>query len=132
MANRLVMGAVDGSYKLKVSKPGYDVMTALTNEQLAFSTDWDDAGKVLMTGSATLNGSGILQMTVPFFTERLNVMAMVKIGSVYWPMSTFGSNINQNASIGLRPDISTVAFFGGTGSGGCVFYYAIMENQFDN
>ncbi|RUX60155.1 hypothetical protein [Mesorhizobium sp. M7A.F.Ca.CA.002.12.1.1] len=131
MANRVLLGAVAGSYKLLVSKPGSDVTLGLPNEQLAFSSDWPDAGKILQIGSIALASNGIVQMSVPFFSNLLNVVAMVKIGSVFWPMTTLSNVINNNASAGLRHDIQTVAFNGGQGSGSSsIVYYAIMENQF--
>lgn len=130
MANRVLLGAIGGSYKFMVSKPGFDVTAGLPNEQLAFSTDWPDAGKVLMTGSISMGSGGVLQMPIPFFTQYLTVIAMINVGGVFYPMSTFGSNINGNASIGLRGDLQSVAFnMNGTGPGD-IIYYAIMENQF--
>ncbi|QPC91454.1 hypothetical protein [Mesorhizobium sp. INR15] len=129
MANRVLLGAIGGSYKLKVSRPGFDVTTALPNEQLAFSSDWGDAGKVLMTGSVAMGASGVLQLVLPIFTARITVIAMISISGVFYPLSTFGNVIYADGSIGLRTDLSSIAF-SKNGSTGNIIYYVVMVNQF--
>lgn len=132
MANRLVLGAVDGSYKLKVSKPGYDVMTALQNKQLAFSTDWNEAGNIIAIGSVALSGDQV-QMPFAGFSERLTVLAMCKVGTKFIPLNTLSCLMNgeawSNHRVGLRGDLDTIGFYL-QGAGSSIVYYVVMENQF--
>ena len=52
MTNRVVLGAFDGTYALRVSRPGSNVLTTtLPTEQLAFDSRWAAAGNVLAQGS---------------------------------------------------------------------------------
>lgn len=63
MANRVVVGAFAGTYVLRGSRPGFDVLnTGLTNNQLAFDSRWDEIGNVLQTGTFTVSGSGTLPL----------------------------------------------------------------------
>jgi hypothetical protein len=54
MANRVVLGAFEGTFGLKISRPGFNVLsTGLTAEQVAFDSRWDDIGKIYNQGVST-------------------------------------------------------------------------------
>ncbi|WP_274426740.1 hypothetical protein [Chelativorans sp. YIM 93263] len=54
MANRVVLGAFDGTYVLRCSRPGYNVLsTGLPVERLSFDSRWDEVGNIMLTGSIT-------------------------------------------------------------------------------
>ena len=57
MANRVLIGPYAGDYQLRVSKPGYDVTTALDVENMAFDSQWSDLAQIVTRGSATVSGS---------------------------------------------------------------------------
>lgn len=51
MANRTVLGAFDGTYVLRTSRPGYDVLnTGLAAKELAFDSRWGSAANILASG----------------------------------------------------------------------------------
>lgn len=51
MANRTILGEFDGTYVLRVSRPGADVLNAsLSPEFLAFDSRWQDTARVYMSG----------------------------------------------------------------------------------
>lgn len=59
MANRVVLGAFDGAYVLRVSRPGFNVLDpALPPEHLAFDSRWQEAGNVYMEGTFSIGNSG--------------------------------------------------------------------------
>jgi hypothetical protein len=52
MTNRIILGAFEGTYVLRASKPGYNVLDpALTKEQLAFDSRYFTAMRVLSQGT---------------------------------------------------------------------------------
>lgn len=58
MVARSVLGLFDGSYRLRVSKPGNNVLsTGLTREQLAFDSTWDEIIQIVASGTATSSNS---------------------------------------------------------------------------
>lgn len=59
MANRVVLGAFDGTYVLRASRPGFNVLsTTLTTEQLAFDSRWSEAGNIFLRGSVVRANAG--------------------------------------------------------------------------
>lgn len=53
MTNRLVLGAIDDTYGLRISRPGFDVMySGLAPEQLAFDSRWNTMGRVYYSGQS--------------------------------------------------------------------------------
>lgn len=56
MANRIVLGAFDGTFVLRVSRPGFNVLTTtLTKDQLAFDSRWAEAGASFLMGYVALS-----------------------------------------------------------------------------
>lgn len=54
MTPRSILGMFDGQYRLRVSRPGYDVTDVnLTEEQLAFDSAWLESANLFMSGSYT-------------------------------------------------------------------------------
>lgn len=103
MANRVVLGAFDGTYVLRVSRPGYNVLsTSLTSEQLAFDSRWQEAGNVYMTGSVVMTTppSDVGSITVNF-GEVLPTAPLVVIrarsrnsNNIYVPRMPISSGYN--------------------------------------
>lgn len=57
MANRVVLGAFNGTYVLRVSRPGYNVLDpALPPERLVFDSRWAEANNCFAVGSVTFGG----------------------------------------------------------------------------
>lgn len=64
MVDRVLLGAFDGTYVLRVSRPGYDVKNpALTPNQLSFDSRWQEAGQELMRGSVVFDPDPTGKMT---------------------------------------------------------------------
>lgn len=58
MANRVILGAHNGSMVLRVSRPGYDVTsTSLTRKQLAFDSTVSNCLRVLYQGEVSIPAS---------------------------------------------------------------------------
>jgi hypothetical protein len=55
MANRLVLGAFDGTFVLRASVPGSDVLsTSLAPSKIAFDSRWADMMRIIQHGNVTL------------------------------------------------------------------------------
>ncbi|QIG75629.1 hypothetical protein EVC20_058 [Rhizobium phage RHph_Y2_17_1] len=51
MTNRVVLGAFAGTYVLRISKPGFDVLnTSLADGNLSFDSRWSSVGKLWTKG----------------------------------------------------------------------------------
>lgn len=78
MANRAVLGAFDGTYVLRVSKPGFNVLsTGLTVDQLAFDSRWAETGNAFMSGSAAIGSEvsfGTTFSKPPFVVARIKAV----------------------------------------------------------
>lgn len=58
MANRVILGAFDGTHVLRVSKPGYNVLDPnLPASALSFDSRWAEIAGVFMEGTVLLNNS---------------------------------------------------------------------------
>lgn len=63
MANRVVLGAFDNTFALRVSKPGYNVLsTTLTAKQLAFSSQWAETANTILKGSITFTSAAYVDV----------------------------------------------------------------------
>jgi hypothetical protein len=59
MSNRIVLGAFDGTFVLRVSRPGYNVLdTSLAQDGIAFDSRWIANTKPWISGVATSFGTG--------------------------------------------------------------------------
>lgn len=57
MANRVVLGSFGGTYVLRVSRPGFNVLDdGLSPNAVAFDSRWSDAGNLYMSGSVSISG----------------------------------------------------------------------------
>lgn len=53
MTDRIILGAFDGTYVLRASRPGFDVTNPnLPKEALAFDSRWNTVGRIVQTGIA--------------------------------------------------------------------------------
>lgn len=68
MANRIAIGQMpDGSYGMRVSMAGYDVLSnPVDNEKLIFSSDWPATFPIYAKGSYTKSSSRTTTDTVAF------------------------------------------------------------------
>jgi hypothetical protein len=88
MANRVVLGALPGGGSgLRVSRPGYDVLsTSLTQKQVAFDSRWPAAMRLVKSGSATTSSSPGVGATVMFgvaLPVEPMCFVLTKSGSLY-------------------------------------------------
>ena len=68
MVDRVLLGSFDGTYVLRVSRPGYDVKnTGLSEKNLAFDSRWAEVGQELMRGSVdfTPDAAGMMTFYYP-------------------------------------------------------------------
>ncbi|UVK46813.1 hypothetical protein BPNPMPFG_002523 [Mesorhizobium sp. AR07] len=138
MANRVLLGASGGSYKLLVSKPSYEVTSALTNQQLAFSSDWNETGNILQTGQVNMTSSQYVHLSVPsIWSLNLSVMAMTLKGGLFYPLNVLscimlGSDVgNHSVALQDRPGaVTSISFSLGSSGAADIVYYAIIGNLF--
>jgi hypothetical protein len=89
MTNRVFMGVFQGDMRLRISKPGFDVMNAgLTAEQLAFDSAWGRLGKVWMKGAVTLSSNQ--SIVIPFGRTFTAAPMIVVFSDVRWVYNTPG------------------------------------------
>ncbi len=62
MADRVLLGAFEGTYVFRASRPGYDVKNAsLSSEKLSFDSRWPEIGNILSRGTFQISGNGPAQ-----------------------------------------------------------------------
>lgn len=60
MANRVVLGEFDGDYVLRISRPGFNVLsTSLPRQNLAFDSRWPENMNIVTSATVTVSGAGI-------------------------------------------------------------------------
>lgn len=60
MTNRLILGAFAGTFVLRVSRPGFNVMDdSLPPECISFDSRWQETMNVLMSGQVTFGNAGV-------------------------------------------------------------------------
>jgi hypothetical protein len=81
MANRVVIGAFDGTFALRLSRPGYNVLDpALPPENLAFDSRWTSSTNLVLSGEATfVNASGVTQPITVYYGETFAVVPLVLV-----------------------------------------------------
>ena len=74
MANRVLIGDFGGGdYRIRMSKPGFDVTAALDPERLAFDSSWKDGAVVYALGSINYPGGTTAYVEVPFGETMPNI-----------------------------------------------------------
>lgn len=74
MVNRVLIGDFGGGdYRVRMSKPGFDVTAALDPERLAFDSAWKDAAVVYAIGSISYPGGSTAYVEVPFGETMPNI-----------------------------------------------------------
>ncbi|TKT78434.1 hypothetical protein [Aquamicrobium sp. LC103] len=69
MANRVILGAFDGTYVLRVSRPGFNVLsTGLPNESLVFDSRWVESSNIFMQGAVSPVNPPPWNIDIPFGT----------------------------------------------------------------
>lgn len=94
MANRVALGKLpDGSFGLRVSRPGADVLDpSLPGNQLAFDSRWAASSRIHLRGTRTVPASG--SVTVNFtktFSAPPVVLCLITDGTNHYPA---GQNTN--------------------------------------
>ncbi|TPJ51661.1 MULTISPECIES: hypothetical protein [unclassified Mesorhizobium] len=133
MSNRVLLGKIGANYKLLIAKPSYDVTTAVKNEQLAFSSDWNEAGNILQVGQINLTASNYVRLPLPFYNTSLSCLAMAKKGGLFYPLNVLRCIMltdETNHSVVLQSSYGSVTFSLGNSGASDIVYYAIMGNQF--
>lgn len=99
MANRMVMGAFDGTQVLRISRPGYNVLsTGLAPKYLAFDSRWDITGRILLRGSIVMAAA------------NTNYTVNYGLGYDYPKMPLVVARIRISSSAFLVPDYSSGFF----------------------
>lgn len=63
MANRVVLGEFDGDYVLRISRPGFNVLsTSLPRQNLAFDSRWPENMNIVTSATVTVSGAGIFSV----------------------------------------------------------------------
>jgi hypothetical protein len=140
MSNRVVLGAFDGTYVLRVSRPGFDVLDPnLAKELLAFDSRWDEAGNVYMTGSGVIpTGPGSSQTATIDFGATIDppplAIGLIEasgpyLGTGYHLMSNMdGAMANtgfQNSIVTTTTQVKLIST-----EEGKPFFYAVLRNVY--
>lgn len=109
MAKRVSLGRwIDGSYRLRVSAPGFDVDNpSLTPNQLIFDSQTTGYGMIIQSGQAYVGGAGTV-VTWPALGYTPAVHIQYVNGNVYRNYYSNGFNeiylaVTQNALIASGP-----------------------------
>lgn len=140
MANRVVLGAFDGTYVLRVSRPGFNVLsTGLTRSQLSFDSRWPETGNELLSGSFSINTSNTV--TINFGTTLADVpIVSLRVrgsdGASYIAHSAYDDSMLSTTHFSLEVSTSQFSFrkgwpyptdlFGGTS----LVAYNVFRNVF--
>lgn len=132
MANRVVVGAFAGTYVLRVSRPGFDVLNGgLTPEQLVFDSRWSEAGNVFLRGSVVRANAG--DATQIMFGETFSqppaifVYRSTDVPNVWEPWAASFVQPNETSPVYLRTD----SFYLRHEDGGTrTFVYACCRNLY--
>jgi hypothetical protein len=88
MTNRVLLGPLGGgSFGLKVSRPGYDVLGSIADEQLAFDSRWIGAMRLKASGSFTGTGSSQVVMFGVTLAAPPLLFLYYKQSGAYWSQS---------------------------------------------
>lgn len=81
MANRIILGNLGSTYGLKVSKPGYDVTTAASQDLLFDSTN-NNFFKSIITGTLSLAAGTTASTSITLGTTYASLMLMGHLTNV--------------------------------------------------
>ncbi len=127
MANRVNFGAwTDGSMRLRISAPTFDVMsTTLTYDKIHFDSTLDGYGVVLQSGTFTLPAGTAYTNSrrVTWSTLSFKPTVHLLFGASDARRSAYGDN-NISLSIGNDGIYAT-----GTAGAAIVVYYAMINAQ---
>jgi hypothetical protein len=99
MTNRVLLGRFpDGRYGLRVSQPGYDVMSNPVNdENLYFNSDWSTLFPIYQRGSFTCYGDSSFSYSADAFFPNL--------GYIPFLVASFSYDGNQFYDMGAIPQV---------------------------
>jgi hypothetical protein len=123
VANRALLGAVEDTYGLRISKPTFNVLTTtLTREQLSFDSRWNWMSNCVLTGQATLGAA-------PSSPTENGTTLVVSYGQTLpaVPQILIETQIVGGDWTWFNPD-HTGRFFGGSGRDG--FLRAVTTTNF--
>lgn len=125
MTRRAVLGALPGgTFGLRCSLPGIDVMTGdSTNQnQFSFNSDWTDIAKVQQVGLATIPPNILSGMTIPF--TDLGYRPFVEVRRVAGAVVYDDWFVSGQAGIGVQ--ISTNSIVAASDLNGRVGTYTLL------
>lgn len=118
MVNRVVLGAFDGTYVLRASRPGFDVLnTGLTRNQLAFDSRWSETGLEFMSGTFAVDHGDSVTINYGTTFAQPPIVVLRCIGNgVYFALTDHYNHLGANNpfSSRLRVNVSSFSFFRGT------------------
>ena len=113
MANRLVLGAFDGDMVLRVSRPGYNVLsTGLTAEQISFDSRWVSTGKIWTRGMTTnfVGNGDTVEVAIPLGYTPTSETLPIILRMLKRPANIYGGGWEPNT--GLLRFEGTTAYVG--------------------
>lgn len=119
MVNRTVLGAMDGTFGLKVSKPGFDVLTS-TGKQLVFDSRWTESLNLLMSGEMTVPSGG----ATLYFGQTLPYIPVVWVA--FWGQQI--PNWWSSTYVRLQVTTSSVFFVSPTQGTSVIVDYHILRS----
>lgn len=142
MTNRVLIGDFGGGdYRIRASKPGYDVTAALDPERLSFDSSWKDSAVVYAIGSITYPGGSTAYVEVPFgetmpeipfvYTWRYNgslditACDVLTLDITYRSYLTIGVSQNWLRFYGARRNVANTAYLSYTAG------YMILRSMAD-
>lgn len=132
MANRVVLGEFDGDYVLRISRPGFNVLsTSLPRQNLAFDSRWPENMNIVTSATVTVSGAGIF--SVPHGMSYANApvgLAWFQQGGYVYQIDSIGPRVVES---GFQRSIqlfvtSTHLQFPRTGADKTV-HYLVLRNS---
>lgn len=124
MVQRVLLGAFQGTYVLRVSRAGFDVTNpALTDNQLVFSSQWTDSANLLLSGTILPSSTN----NTVFYGITYNVAPLVLLigfkNGVYFLPDQF------ERILGVENNRMVFGFAGAVE--GITWSYFVMRNEFN-
>lgn len=128
MANRAVLGAFSGTQVLRVSRPGFNVLsTSLTSDQLAFDSRWTETLNEIMSGQ--INAYGTVSFGRTFPTPPLVVLRKRPWGSsLIWDTAGHTEYGETDIFIGDKLVVTRTNFTPNVDNNHWPMYYSVYEN----
>ncbi|EKF43971.1 hypothetical protein NA8A_04145 [Nitratireductor indicus C115] len=143
MANRIVLGAFDGTFVLRASRPGYDVLDpALLPEHVSFDSRWQEAGNIVQRGTFKLSGSSTFNITYPGAVTAPPLVMVTMSGENNNLDQWWNITVNDEQNWRVRIYFASAVAIGSegiqisksnanpVGNGERTFFYSVMRNLY--